>query len=385
MSFSPFFQPVSAAWTGCWIHGQGSRNAAGPIAAPTRGAARYPALFKPGWLGYVPAAPSELGDDSLETLLSPVILFFLLGALAAFARSDLAIPDSIAKGMSLYLMASIGLRGGSEVAASGLGADMLAAGLAGVGLSLLLPVPAFWLLRRIGRLSPTDAAAVAAHYGSVSVVTFVTGVEVLTQNGMPPAGYMVAVLAMMEAPGVISGLLLARRAGAIGRGAAHDGQPGVWREALLNGSVVLLVGSFAIGFVAPRSGLETVLPFFNDIFRGVLCLFLLDMGLLAARRFRDARALTLPIAALAIVLPLVNGSIGVLTGTLIGLDPGSAAALGILAGSASYIAAPAVIRMALPQADPGLYLGMSLAVTFPFNILFGISAYTFLAQGIAVS
>ena len=312
----------------------------------------------------------------METLLSPVILFFLLGAFAALARSDLSVPEAIAKGMSLYLMAAIGLKGGKEVAASGFTPDMASAAAAGVALSFLLPLPAFWLLRRIGRLSAVDAAAASAHYGSVSVVTFVTGVEVLTQAGMPPAGYMVAVLALMETPGILTGLLLARRAGATSSGDAR----GLWHETLLNGSVVLLVGSFAIGLVAPKEALAQVTPFFDTLFRGVLCLFLLDMGLIAARRFREARALTVPVAALAILLPIANGTLGVVVGASLGLDAGTAAALGILAGSASYIAAPAVIRMALPEADPGLYLGMSLAVTFPFNILIGISLYSFIAQ-----
>ncbi len=318
----------------------------------------------------------------METILSPVILFFLLGALAALARSDLAIPEAIAKGMSIYLMAAIGLKGGKAVAEVGFTPDMLSAGIAGVVLSALLPIPTFWLLRRIGRLSQIDAAAVSAHYGSVSVVTFVTGMEVLSSGGMPPAGYMVAVLALMETPGIIVGLMLARRVDPAGNGVSLSGK-GLIHETLLNGSVVLLVGSFLIGLVSPKDALATVTPFFDTLFRGILCLFLLDMGLIAARRFLDSRALTLPVAGLAILLPLINGSVGVLVGTLIGLDPGSAAALGILAGSASFIAAPAVIRMALPKADPGLYLGMALAVTFPFNILIGISYYSFLAQRIA--
>lgn len=322
---------------------------------------------------------------ALDTLLSPVILFFLLGALAALARSDLAVPEAIAKGMSLYLMAAIGLKGGKQVAEAGFSMDMLSAAVAGVVLSALLPIPAYWLLRKIGRLGAIDAAAASAHYGSVSVVTFVTGIEVLTAGGMPPAGYMVAVLALMETPGILTGLFLARRFGAVsdtgGSGSAGGG--GLLHETLLNGSVVLLVGSFIIGLVAPPAGLAQVTPFFDTLFRGILCLFLLDMGLIAARRFRDARALTLPIAGLAIALPLINGSLGVIIGTLIGLDIGSAAALGILTGSASYIAAPAVIRMALPQADPGLYLGMALAVTFPFNIIVGIPLFAALARGIA--
>jgi len=323
--------------------------------------------------------------NGVETLLSPVILFFLLGAVAAFARSDLSIPEAIAKGMSLYLMAAIGLKGGKQVAEAGFSTDIVIAALVGLTLSLLLPLPAFALLRRLGGLNRVDAAACAAHYGSVSVVTFVTGVEVLTAAGLPPAGYMVAVLALMETPGIIVGLLLARQGAAAG--AVAGTEAGTTRrllhETFFNGSVMLLVGSFLIGLVAPKAAIAQTLPFFDGLFRGVLCLFLLDMGLIAARRFRDARAMTWRVAGLALILPVANGLTGVALATLAGLDPGSAAALGILAGSASYIAAPAVVRMALPTADPGLYLGMSLAVTFPFNIIFGISLYSLFAVWIA--
>lgn len=318
--------------------------------------------------------------SAVETLLSPVILFFVLGALAAAVRSDLSIPEAVGKGMALYLMAAIGLKGGREVAAAGFSPDMLAAAMIGVALSLLLPLPAFALLRRFGRLGQADAAACAGHYGSVSVVTFVTGVEVLTAGGMPPAGYMVAVLALMETPGLITALLLARSGGASG---PAQGNGALLHETLFNGSVVLLVGSFLIGVIAPAPALDSIKPLFDGLFRGVLCLFLLDMGLIAVRRFMDARALTWRVGMLALAFPLINGVIGVALATLAGLDSGSAAAMGILAASASYIAAPAVMRMALPQADPGLYLGMSLAVTFPFNIIVGIPAMALLARSIA--
>lgn len=322
---------------------------------------------------------------SMDVLFSPIILFFVLGALAAFARSDLAIPEAIAKGMSLYLMAAIGLKGGTQVAAAGFSIDMLTAALAGVALSFLLPLPAFFALRKFGGLDPLNAAATSAHYGSVSVVTFVTGVEVLTASGMPPAGYMVAVLALMETPAIIVGLMMARRATAAVGGAvpAPAMKQGLMHETLLNGSVVLLVGSFVIGLIAGKEGMAPIAPVFETAFRGVLCLFLLDMGLIAGRRLVEARALTWRTASLGVVLPVCNGFIGVLIGTLLGLDPGSVTAMGILAGSASYIAVPAVMRLALPQADPGIYLGMSLAVTFPFNIMFGIPLYTELATRMA--
>lgn len=310
-----------------------------------------------------------------EALLSPVILFFVLGAAAAFLRSDLAIPEAIAKGMALYLMAAIGLKGGVQVAEAGFSPDMLAAGLAGLALSCAIPVPAYILLRRLAGLDAINAGAVAAHYGSVSVVTYVTAAEILANGGVPPDGYMVAVLALMETPAIVVGLLLAQRGGRLGGQRTGD----LLHETLLNGSVVLLTGSFVIGLIIGKPGFAGIAPLFETGFRGVLCLFLLDMGLVAARRLREANALNIRLVALAILLPVINGTIGVSLGLVVGLSSGSAAALGILAASASYIAVPAAMRLALPQADPGLYLSMSLGVTFPFNITAGIPLFTLLA------
>jgi hypothetical protein len=314
------------------------------------------------------------------TLSSPVILFFVLGLGAAFARSDLSIPEALAKGLSIYLMIAIGLKGGIEVSKSGFTTELLLAAAAGIGLSFALPFVAFQLLTRIARLDRINAAAVSAHYGSVSVVTFVTAVEILGRQGLGPAGYMVAVLALMETPAIISGLLLARGGGNGAKTAAGGG--GLWHEVLLNASVVLLIGSFLIGFLAGPSGAAPIMPVFEGLFRGLLCLFLLDMGLVAGRRLIETRSLTARAAAMAIVLPLLNGTLGTLIGAAIGLDAGSTAALGILAASASYIAVPAAMRLALPQADPGLYLSMSLGVTFPFNIIAGIPLFALLARAL---
>jgi hypothetical protein len=322
-------------------------------------------------------------SDVLATLTSPVILFFVLGAFASLTRSDLPIPESVSKGMSLYLMAAIGLKGGVEVSAVGPDPQMLTTGLAGLALSFGLPFIGYQLLRRIGGLDSMDAGAVAAHYGSVSVVTFVTGFAVLQARGMAPAGWMVAILALMETPAIIAGLLLARGslAGLGNTGNAEGfGQHSVWREVLLNGPVVLLVGAFLIGMIAGKQGYQPVSFFFTDLFRGVLCLFLLDMGLLAARRFREARSLTFPLALLALILPLLNAGLGLAVALLIGLSGGTAAAFVILSASASYIAVPAAMRLALPNADAGLYLAMSLAITFPFNIILGIPLYTWAVQ-----
>ena len=304
----------------------------------------------------------------IQALTSPVILFFVLGLLAAFARSNLEIPEAIAKGMSLYLMAAIGLKGGIEVAESGLDGTVLAALAAGIAAGFVMPVYAFWLLKGFGRLDRLNAGAVAAHYGSISVVTFVTAVEIYTMQSIPPEGYMVAVMASMESPAILAGLLLARGIG------SDSGQTKkeLAHEVLLNPSVVLLLGAFFIGMVAGPQGFEPVRPFFDGLFKGILCLFLLDMGLIAARRIMDSRALTWRLVVIAIFLPLLNGALGTALGVGIGLDAGSAAALGVLCASASYIAVPAAMRLALPEADPGIYLTMSLSITFPFNVLVNI-------------
>lgn len=322
-------------------------------------------------------------DTIVATLTSPVILFFLLGLFAAFARSDLTIPEPVAKGLSVYLMIAIGLKGGIEVAKTGITADLLAAAAAGLALSFVIPFYAFALLTRIGRLSAVNAGAVAAHYGSVSVVTYVTATEILGRQALAPAGFMVAVLALMETPAIISGLYLARRGNTARKNAGESGSRGLLHEVLLNASVVLLVGSFIVGVIAGPSGTTPVMPLFDTLFRGLLCIFLLDMGLIAGRRLLETRTLTARLAGIAILLPLINGAIGTVIGVMIGLDVGSAAGLGILAASASYIAVPAAMRLALPEADPGLYLSMSLGVTFPFNIILGIPLFAMLAGAIS--
>ena len=318
--------------------------------------------------------------SALDTLLSPIILFFILGALAATARSDLAIPEPIAKAISLYLMAAIGLKGGVQVSAVGFSPEMGFVSVAGILLSFTLPLLAFALVRTIGKLDRLNAGAVAAHYGSVSIVTFVTATEALTRSGLPPAGYLVAVMALMETPAILTGLMLARSTRAQ---SVQPGQSRLWRDVLFNGSVVMLLGSFAIGLVVGKEKFEAISPVFVSGFSGILCLFLLDMGLVAARRLRESKAISLRLAGLAIFMPLLNGCIGLGTALLIGLEPGTAAAFAILAASASYIAVPAAVRMALPEADPGIYLPLSLAITFPFNIVIGIPLFSALARALA--
>ncbi|WP_100261281.1 sodium-dependent bicarbonate transport family permease [Qipengyuania seohaensis] len=322
---------------------------------------------------------------TLETFTSPVILFFVLGMLAAFARSELAVPEALAKGMSLYLMAAIGLKGGVAVSESGVDTTVALALLAGIGASFLIPLFAFAVLKGFAKLDTLNSGAVAAHYGSVSVVTFVTAVEVYELRGIPPGGFMVAVMAAMETPAILTGLLLARKAIDKKDAKNDQGTGELLHEVFFNASVVLLLGAFAIGMISGASGFADVEPFFQAGFKGVLCLFLLDMGLIAARRLMDARAMTVRLALVAIILPLVNGALGTILGSAIGLDVGSAAALGVLCASASYIAVPAAMRLALPQADAGIYLTMSLSVTFPFNILINIGLIGALASRLAVA
>lgn len=316
----------------------------------------------------------------MDILFSPILLFFVLGASAALIRSDLVIPEVVSKAVALYLVTAIGLKGGVQLAETGYSKELFIAALAGVALSSALPLPTFWIVRWLGRLDRVDAGAIAAHYGSVSVVTFVTGIEVLTAAGLPAEGYMVAVMALMEAPAILTGVLLART------GAANQGPKQMHlAEVFTNGSVVLLAGSFLIGLVVGKEGFQTVAPLFEGGFRGMLCLFLLDMGLMATRQLLQSKCLTPALGVTAIGLAFANGTIGVVVGTMAGLATGSAAALGILAGSASYIAAPAAVRLALPQANIGLPLTMSLAITFPFNLLLGIPVLVALARWLGTS
>jgi hypothetical protein len=317
-------------------------------------------------------------DLAIQNLTSPIILCFVLGVAAALARSDLAFPEAIAKGMSLYLLFAIGFKGGAAVSTHGADLSIGLAVAAGVVLSLAIPVLAFVLLRLLARgVSAIDAAAVSGHYGSISIVTFVAGGALLAQQGLAAEGYMVAVAAAMEAPAIVTALWLATRFG--GAGARIDAER--WREILLNGSIVLLLGAFAIGWATGARGMAEVAPLIDSPFRGVLCLFLLDMGLVAGRSLGQARGIVTPgVLAFGLLMPLVGGSLGLAAALALGLSAGGAATLAFLAGSASYIAVPAAMRMALPRANPALYLTLSLGITFPFNLTAGIPLWIALAS-----
>ena len=316
-----------------------------------------------------------------QNLLSPIILSFVLGLFAALARSDLNIPEAVAKGMSIYLLFAIGFKGGASVASYGFDARLGFTLLAGVILSALLPIIAFGLLKVMTGMSRLDAAAVAAHYGSISIVTFVAATSVLEGRGISSEGYMVAVAAAMEAPAILSALWLISRGGG-------DGSKGMdsalMREIMLNGSIVLLVGAFAIGWVTGEQGLKEIESFIVNPFKGVLCLFLLDMGLVAGRGLRGGGGvLTRGVLAFGVLMPLVGSTIGLAAGMLLGLSAGGVALMMVLSASASYIAVPAAMRVALPEANPSLYLTLSLGVTFPFNLTIGIPLYVGVAMAVS--
>lgn len=321
---------------------------------------------------------TEILTIASNNLLSPMILCFALGLAAALARSELTVPEAAAKALSIYLLFAIGFKGGAAVAAHGVDGRLLAALAGGVALSFGLPFAAFALIRLLTRFSVTDAAAVAAHYGSISIVTFVTATSVLAARGIASEGYMVAVAAAMEAPAIVSALWLASRAGG---GTRMDAE--LWREILLNGSIVLLVGAFLIGLITGADGMARIESFIVSPFQGVLCLFLLDMGLVAGRGLRQSRGI-LGGGALVfgLTMPLVGASAGLAMGLVLGLSTGGLALLMTLAASASYIAVPAAMRVALPEANPSIYLTLSLGVTFPFNLTVGIPLYVALATAI---
>lgn len=313
----------------------------------------------------------------LQNVLAPPILFFFLGMAATALRSDLSIPQPIARFLSLYLLFSIGMHGGVELATSGLGPRaVLTLGVA-VLLAFAVPLWSFFVLRL--RLDVPNAAAVAATYGSISAVTFVTAGSFLDDLGIHWGGHMVAAMALMESPAIVVGVLLARwfagPAGARQGRSEATGVREILREAFLNGAVLLLLGSLLIGALTGKRGWESVRAFADLPFKGVLCMFLLDMGLVAARKLRDLRASGAFLFSFALAAPPLHAAIGILAGHLLGLDRGDALLLAILTGSASYIAVPAAMRLSVPDANPSIYVSMALAVTFPFNIAIGIPLY----------
>lgn len=310
-------------------------------------------------------------------LLSPPVLFFFLGMLAVMVKSDLQIPPPIAKFLSMYLLMAIGFKGGVELAHSGINQEVFVSLVAAIGLALVIPVYVFFLARI--KMDTYNAGAIAATYGSVSAVNFIAACAFLQQIDVPFGGYMVANLALMESPAIIIGVLLVRISMASKEEERIDWKE-LLREAFLNGSVFLILGSLIIGLLCGPNGAKLLKPFTNDIFQGMQAFFLLDMGLLAAKRLGDLRKHKLFLIGFTIIVPLINAALGMLVAYFLHLPKGDAFLLTLLAASASYIAVPAAMRLSVPEANPSIYVPMSLAFTFPFNVSIGMPLYYSIIQ-----
>lgn len=316
----------------------------------------------------------------MQNLLDPAILFFVFGVLAGAVRSNLEIPRSIAKFLSLYLLMALGLKGGFALAKSGLDSGVLLSLAAAILMAFAVPALGYAVLRK--RVSRYDAAAVAASYGSVSAVTFVTAMQYLDSAGLPAGGHMAVAMVLMESPAIIMAVLLAntlrQQAGTAGTAPAIRLR-GVLHESFTDGAHLLLLGSMVVGYLSGEAGKAMMQPFSADLFKGMLAFFLLDMGLQVARNFREARQASALLFAYALLGPLLHAALALLLAWALGLATGDAALLMVLSASASYIVVPAVLRFAIPEANPAIYFGLSLGVTFPLNILLGIPLYTAMA------
>jgi len=311
---------------------------------------------------------------AIDNLLSPPVLGFALGLLAVAIGGDLRLPDAVYQGLSMYLLLAIGLKGGVALRESQID-EVVAPAVAALILGILIPLGASLTLRLLPRLRALDRGAIAAHPGSTSLVPFTAALVFLEASSIAVEGYVVTLLAILEIPGIVVGLLLA------GRG-MHRGLP--WsaslREVLVGKSVLLLAGGLVIGVLTGPAGYERVEPFFGALFVGILTLFLVELGTLAGRRLPDIRSAGWGLPVFAIAFPILAGTVGVVAGGTAGMGVGGATVLGVLCASASYIAAPAAVRLALPEANPGYYLTAALGITFPFNLVVGIPLYLAIGQ-----
>lgn len=316
-------------------------------------------------------------DLVLQNILNPPVLFFFLGMLAVFLKSDLDIPQPLPKLFSIYLLIAIGLQGGYKLSHHGFTADAVKALVLAIIVAVAVPVYVFFMLKN--KLDIYNAVAIAACYGSVSAVTFVTATSFLNKLQVSYGGYMIAALALMESPAIIIGLILLSLFSS-SRNNGENAWGEILKEAFFNASVFLLVGSLLVGVFTGEAGWEAMEPVFGQLFKGVLSLFLLDMGLVAARRLGDLKKVGGFLIAFAILLPIFNAFIGILLAKLFSLSQGDAFLFAVLSASASYIAVPAAMRMSVPEANPSIYVPMSLAITFPFNIIVGLPLYYYLVN-----
>lgn len=325
-------------------------------------------------------SPAELLKINL---LSPLVLAFILGVLAKAVRSELSLPKDIYSGISLYLLLALGLKGGVELSLTTF-SEIALPGLVTLLLGTITPITAYLAFRKLGRFSGIDSAAIAAHYGSVSAVTFIAATQFVAATGAKVEGYMPTLLTLLESPGIHIGLAIgAWQRAKLKAPAADSATPSVLHEILTARSMFLLVGGLVIGFLIGEKSYEPIKPFFEGGFKGALVLFLLEMGLVAGERLKDLARVGSRLVVLGVLIPIVHGTLGVLAGHWAGLSPGGATVLGAMAASASYIAAPPAVRITLPEANPAYSLTASLVVTFPFNLLAGIPLYYAIAGWLA--
>jgi hypothetical protein len=316
----------------------------------------------------------------MQNLLDPAILFFIFGVLAGMARSNLEIPPAISRFLSLYLLMALGLKGGFALAHSGLSMQIGLSLGAALILAVIVPLLGYGFLRKF--VSGFDAAAIAATYGSVSAVTFLTATQYLENQHIPFGGHMAAAMALMESPAIIMAVVFANGLRQPDKQDASLGK--ILHESFTDGAQLLLLGAMAVGLITGDAGKAAMQPFSVDLFKGMLSFFLLDMGLMAARNLPQLKDKSTVLLAYALCAPIVHAALALGLAWTLGLPAGEGALLMVLAASASYIAVPAVLRYALPEANASLYFGLSLGVTFPLNILAGIPVYTSIAQMVLV-
>lgn len=306
----------------------------------------------------------------LNNLSSPIVLAFVLGIFATLVKSDLKFPDSLYQSLTIYLLFAIGIKGGVKLSSSSF-EEVYKIGLAAIFMSCMIPIWAYLILRYLAKFDSINAAAMAAHFGSVSVVTFSQTSVYLEQKGISAEGFMPAMLAIMEVPAIMIAIFIARK------NAGTSGESGskIMHELLTGKGSLLLTGGLIIGMITGKKGFEQVSPFFEIPFKGILCLFLLEVGLVTGRRVSDLKKVGIKLIFFGILIPVLNGLIGATLAYWAGLGTGGTTLFAVLCASASYIAAPAAIRMALPEANPGYYLTASLAIAFPFNVTLGIPLY----------
>lgn len=315
----------------------------------------------------------------LTSLLSPMVLAFLLGIVASRVKSDLKFPDSLYQSLTIYLLVAIGMKGGYKLSLTTFDEVIWPASIA-IGLCCMIPLWTYGIMRKIGKFDTPNAAALAAHYGSVSAVTFSAAIAFHETLGLGFEEFMPSMLAMMEIPAILIGISLARINAPKGAGQSEVSLKEIARELVAGKSSLLLIGFLVIGFAVGKSGWEQVSPLFDTPFKGVLTLFLLEAGLVAGRKLSDLKQGGILLVGFGILFPILHAGLAIWLAQLAGMTMGGATIMGVLAASASYIAAPAACRVALPEANPSFYLTASLAITFPFNIIFGIPLYHQFAQ-----